>query len=516
MTKALMQSSRNVASTTKIERTRARDGLFEGKGEGKQLEAKRDWPVDWQKCGNGSKSNLFYETVYHCFAVLNQFEMAMRSVASLRPIIRSGTRCFTQNAAGNLPPRPDSETAPPPLTQLSEEEIAFKDTVKRFSNDVVKPLVRQMDANSHMEKVVIDGCFENGFMGIEIPAKYDGPDSSFFNTVIVVEELAKVDPSVSVFCDVQNTLVAPLIIELGTEEQKQKYLTRIHKDWVGSFALSEVSSGSDAFALKTTAKADGDDFILNGSKMWITNGEHASFYLVMANAEPEKGYRGITCFLVDRDAKGLSLGKKEDKLGIRASSTVPVHLDNVRVHKSAILGEYGKAYKYAIECLNAGRIGIGAQMVGLAQGALDVTIPYLQERKQFGSRIIDFQWRHDFENFGSRYIGDASIIATMEFWASPSFAGRVGDSIAETLNKAPLDITLIRFVGRLNCADDIASDFIFDATLDFTGLFDTAFDLMRIIDATFVYNCKNRAVPKLTLGFGRPSAVCGPGFTQIR
>jgi short/branched chain acyl-CoA dehydrogenase len=318
--------------------------------------------------------------------------MIPRRLFSIVPkSLLQSSRNFTAGASSTLPPRPDSETAPPPLTQLSEDETAFKETVKKFSIDVIKPLVRKMDAESKMDKSIIDGCFENGFMGLEVPSKYDGPEASFFNTVLVVEELATVDPSVSVFCDVQNTLVAPLIIQLGSEEQKQKYLTRVHKDWVGSFCLSEASSGSDAFALKTTAKADGNDFLINGSKLWITNAASASFFLVMANCEPEKGYRGITCFLVDRDAPGLSVGKTEDKLGIRASSTCPVHFDNVRVPKSAILGEYGKGYKYSIECLNAGRIGIGAQMLGLAQGCLDNTVPYLQERKQFGSRIIDFQ-----------------------------------------------------------------------------------------------------------------------------
>uniref|UniRef100_A0AC34QRI5 Uncharacterized protein n=1 Tax=Panagrolaimus sp. JU765 TaxID=591449 RepID=A0AC34QRI5_9BILA len=307
------------------------------------------------------------------------------------PVKILNVRNFTGIATSHLPPRTDFEHAPPPLTQLSGEELAFQDTVKKFSQNVIKPLVREMDRDSKLDQSVIDGCFQNGFMGIEVPSKYDGPESSFFNTVLVVEELAKVDPGVSVFCDVQNTLVCPLIIELGTEEQKKKYLTRAVKDWIGSFCLSEAGSGSDAFALKTTAKKDGDDYLISGTKLWITNAGQASFFLVMANCEPEKGYRGITCFLVDRDTKGLTVGKKEDKLGIRSSSTCPVHFDNVRVHKSAILGEYGKGYKYAIECLNAGRIGIGAQMVGLAQGCFDNAIPYIQERKQFNTRIIDFQ-----------------------------------------------------------------------------------------------------------------------------
>ncbi|KAK6030024.1 acyl-CoA dehydrogenase family protein, partial [Ostertagia ostertagi] len=200
-----------------------------------------------------------------------------------------------------------------------------------------------------------------------------------------------IDPAVSAFVDLQNTLILPLILELGTEEQKQKYLPKGCTEWIGSFCLSESSSGSDAFAMKTVAKADGGDYVINGSKLWITSSSHAKFFLVFANADPSKGHKGITCFLVDRDQEGVSVDKEENKLGIRASATCPVYFENVRVPKSAILGEYGKGYKYAIECLNAGRIGIGAQMVGLAQGCYDATIPYLQERKQFGTRIIDFQ-----------------------------------------------------------------------------------------------------------------------------
>uniref|UniRef100_A0A0K0F0S2 Short/branched chain specific acyl-CoA dehydrogenase, mitochondrial n=1 Tax=Strongyloides venezuelensis TaxID=75913 RepID=A0A0K0F0S2_STRVS len=305
-------------------------------------------------------------------------------------IFTSYSRRFLVNGK-TIQSRSDGVYPPPAITQLSEEELTFQDSVKSFSNTVVKPLVREMDEKNAMDMRVIKGCFENGLMGVEVPAKYGGPESSFFNVVLVVEELAKVDPSVSLTVQIQNTLVLPLIIKFGTEEQKQKYLTRVHKDTFGSFCLTEATSGSDAFSLKTTAKADGDDYIINGSKMWITNAKCAEFFLVMANADTSKGYRGITCFLVDRNLKGVSVGKNENKLGIRASSTCTVNFDNVRVHKSAILGEFGKGYKYAIECLNAGRIGIGAQMLGLAQGCFDITIPYLQERKQFGSRIIDFQ-----------------------------------------------------------------------------------------------------------------------------
>uniref|UniRef100_A0A1I7TD14 Short/branched chain specific acyl-CoA dehydrogenase, mitochondrial n=1 Tax=Caenorhabditis tropicalis TaxID=1561998 RepID=A0A1I7TD14_9PELO len=233
------------------------------------------------------------------------------------------------------------DVAPHPLQMLSEQENLFVETVRRFAGDVIKPLVREMDENSEMNEKVIRGCFDNGLMGMIVPEKYGGQSSTFFEEVLVIEELAKVDAAVSAMVDVHNTLFVPLILELGTDEQKEKYLPKSVTSSVGSFALSEVSAGSDAFALKTVAKKDGDDF--------------------------------------------------EDKLGIRASSTCPLFFENVRVHKSAILGEYGKGYKYAIECLNAGRIGIGAQMLGLAQGCFDQTIPYLQQREQFGQRLIDFQ-----------------------------------------------------------------------------------------------------------------------------
>uniref|UniRef100_A0A7I4YWA9 Short/branched chain specific acyl-CoA dehydrogenase, mitochondrial n=1 Tax=Haemonchus contortus TaxID=6289 RepID=A0A7I4YWA9_HAECO len=309
-----------------------------------------------------------------------------------RYIARLGGVRGLVSAAMSSQPRHDVEGhPPPPVTQLSEHELQLQDTVRRFSQNVVKPLVREMDEKSHMHQSVITGVFENGFMGIEVPEAYGGPGTSFFDAIIVIEELAKVDPAVSTFVDLQNTLVLPLILELGTEEQKQKYLPKACTEWIGSFCLSESGSGSDAFAMKTVAKKDGDDFLINGSKLWITSSSHAKFFLVFANADPSKGHKGITCFLVDRDQPGITVDKEENKLGIRASATCPVYFENVRVPKSAILGEYGKGYKYAIECLNAGRIGIGAQMVGSAQGCFDATIPYLQERKQFGSRLIDFQ-----------------------------------------------------------------------------------------------------------------------------
>ncbi|KAG8237548.1 hypothetical protein J437_LFUL017445 [Ladona fulva] len=228
-------------------------------------------------------------------------------------------------------------------------------------------------------------------MGVEIDHKYGGTGSSFFSTIIVVEELAKVDPAVTVVCDIQNTLINNLIQQLGTEEQKQKYLPRLAKDMVGSFCLSEPHSGSDAFALKTVAQPKGDTYSITGSKMWISSADLAGVYLVMANVDPSAGYRGITCFIVDRDTPGLSVGKKESKLGIKASSTCMVHFDDVKVNSSQILGEVGKGYKYAAGWLNEGRIGIGAQMVGLAQGCLNATIPYTLDRTQFGKKIFSFQ-----------------------------------------------------------------------------------------------------------------------------
>lgn len=284
----------------------------------------------------------------------------------------------------------------PPLTTLSDEENMFRESTRRFSLETVAPLVREMDEKSELCPSIKDGLFENGFMSIEIPEEYGGSGASFMSMITVIEELARIDTSVSTFCDVQNTLVNTLFMKLGTKEQKDEYLPQLATKMVGSFCLSEAGSGSDAFGMKSTAKKDGDDYIINGNKLWITNSEHAGVFLVFANAIPERmnekdGYKGITLFVVPKDTPGLSLGKREDKLGIRASSTCPVNFDDVRVPSSNILGEFGKGYKYAIECLNEGRIGIGAQMVGLAQGVMDATIPYTKERKQFNQPIYNFQ-----------------------------------------------------------------------------------------------------------------------------
>ncbi|KAL4640149.1 short/branched chain specific acyl-CoA dehydrogenase, mitochondrial isoform X2 [Arapaima gigas] len=284
-----------------------------------------------------------------------------------------------------------SGTAHLPLQSFTEEENMMKETVQKFAQERIAPLVSKMDENSAMDESVIKDLFEQGLMGIEIDPQYGGTGASFFSSILVIEELAKVDPSVAVLCDIQNTLINTLFTKLGTEGQKEHYLPRLCTDMVGSFCLSEAESGSDAFSLKTRAEKYKDYFIINGSKMWISNAEHAGVFLVMANVDPSAGYRGITCFIVDRDVEGLHIGKKENKLGLRASSTCPLNFDNVKVPESNILGKAGQGYKYAIGMLNEGRIGIAAQMGGLAQGCFDQTVPYTRQRVQFGKRIFDFQ-----------------------------------------------------------------------------------------------------------------------------
>ncbi|KAI5086073.1 acyl-CoA dehydrogenase, short/branched chain, partial [Silurus meridionalis] len=279
----------------------------------------------------------------------------------------------------------------PPLQTYTEEEAMMRDSVKKYAEERIAPFVSKMDENSVMEPEVISSLFEQGLMGIEIDTEYSGTGSSFFSSILVIEELAKVDPSISVLCDIQNTLINTLMIKLGTEEQKRKYLPRLASDTIGSFCLSEAGSGSDAFSLKTRAEKCGDQYVINGSKMWISNAEHAGVFLVMANADLSAGYKGITCFIVDRDTEGLHIGKKENKLGLRASSTCALAFDNVKVSEKNVLGEVGQGYKYAIGMLNEGRIGIAAQMLGLAQGCFDHTVPYTKQRVQFGKRIFDFQ-----------------------------------------------------------------------------------------------------------------------------
>ncbi len=283
------------------------------------------------------------------------------------------------------------EVARPPLTLLDEEEQLLRQTVREFAEQELAPRARPMDEAGQMDPDLITQLFELGVMGVEVPEKWGGTAASFFTAVLVVEELSRVDPAVGVLVDVQNTLVNNCILKYGTEEQKERYLPRLARDTVGSYALSEAGSGSDAFALATRAQRTDEGWRLDGRKMWITNGGEAGVFLVFANARPEEGYRGITAFLVDRDAPGVSVGKKEDKLGIRASSTVELILDGALVPDENVLGAVGTGYKVAIETLNEGRIGIGAQMLGLAQGALDHTLRYVREREQFGRPIADFQ-----------------------------------------------------------------------------------------------------------------------------
>ena len=286
---------------------------------------------------------------------------------------------------------PETIVAAPPLTRLSEDEALLRDNVRAFAAAEVAPLVREMDEQQHIPRALIDKLVDLGVMAVEIPEQYGGAGGHFFLSVIAVEELARVDPSVALVVDVQNTLVINALLRWGSDDFKGRFLPRLAGGAVGAYALSEAGSGSDAFALATRADADGGHFVLNGRKFWISNAEEAELFIVFANAAPEEGYRGITAFLVERGTPGFRVGKKEDKLGIRASSTCELLLDDCRVPRENILGELGHGYKVAIETLNEGRIGIGAQMIGLAQGALDHAVAYVQERKQFGKPIASFQ-----------------------------------------------------------------------------------------------------------------------------
>ncbi|MEP6507216.1 MAG: acyl-CoA dehydrogenase [Gemmatimonadales bacterium] len=279
----------------------------------------------------------------------------------------------------------------PPLTMLSEEEEMFRDAVRGFAEEEVRPRVMEMEKAARIDPDLIPKYFELGLMGIEVPEEYGGAGGSLFMVTLAVEEISKIDASAAILCDVQNTLVNYPINRYGSDAQKAKYLTRLTSDTVGAYALSESGSGSDAFGLACKAEKKGDKWLLNGQKLWITNGYEAGIYIVFANANPSAGYKGITAFIVERDFPGFSVGKKEDKLGIRASSTVELLLDNCEVPEENVLGPVGQGYKIAIETLNEGRIGIGAQMIGVAQGALTAAINYLNERKQFGKALSAFQ-----------------------------------------------------------------------------------------------------------------------------
>ncbi len=279
----------------------------------------------------------------------------------------------------------------PALTRLAEDEVIFRDSVYEFADREVRPLVREMDEHAKIPRSLIDQLFELGVMGIEVPESYGGSGASFFHAVLAVEALSRVDPSISVLVDVQNTLVINALLRWGNEDARQRWLPKLSATTVGAYCLSEAGSGSDAFALQTRATEVPEGYKLNGRKLWITNGNEADLFLVFASLNPDAGYRAITAFLVERGTPGFTVGKKEDKLGIRASSTCELIFEDCVVGRDRVLGEVGKGYKVAIETLNEGRIGIGAQMIGLAQGALDHTIRYTKERRQFGKPIADFQ-----------------------------------------------------------------------------------------------------------------------------
>ncbi|MGA7617652.1 MAG: acyl-CoA dehydrogenase [Thermoanaerobaculia bacterium] len=283
------------------------------------------------------------------------------------------------------------ETTHLPLTSLSEEEQMFQESVRDFAVEKIRPLVHKMDHDAKMDPDLVRSFFELGIMGIETPEQFGGAGSSFFNAVLVVEELSHVDASCGVLVDVQNTLVNNAVIRWGSEDQKAKYLSKLASEWVGAYALSEAGSGSDAFALSCKAADKGDHWVLNGQKLWITNAGEAQLFIVFANANPDAGYKGITAFLIERDFPGFTVGKKEDKTGIRASSTCELILEECHVPKENVLGEVGRGYKIAIETLNEGRIGIGAQMIGIARGALEHAVAFSKERRQFGKPIADFQ-----------------------------------------------------------------------------------------------------------------------------
>jgi alkylation response protein AidB-like acyl-CoA dehydrogenase len=282
-------------------------------------------------------------------------------------------------------------SVPTPLTTLSEEEILFRDNVARFAEEKIRPLVREMDEKGVFDRDLIHEFFQLGLMGIEIPEQYGGGGARFFEAILAVEELSRVDAAAGVVVDVQNTLVNNALLRWGSDAQKKHYLPMMAADIVGAYALSEAGSGSDAFALQTRAQRQGGEYLLNGRKLWITNAKEAGLFVLFATIDPGAGYKGITAFLVEKNFPGFSVGKKEDKLGIRASSTCELVLEDCRVPAENVLGEPGKGYKIAIETLNEGRIGIGAQMIGLARGAWEYALKYALERKQFGKPIADFQ-----------------------------------------------------------------------------------------------------------------------------
>lgn len=280
---------------------------------------------------------------------------------------------------------------PQALTMLSEDEDMFRASVREFAEGEIRPRTEQMEEEAKLDKSLIKQCFDLGLMSIETPEELGGAGGTFFQAILAIEEISRVDASVGVFVDVQNTLVANAILRYSSDELKKKYAPQLAESKVGAYCLSEASSGSDAFAMQTKAKDEGDYYSITGQKLWITNGNEAELFIVFANAKPEDGYKGITAFMVEKSFDGITIGKKENKLGIRASSTTEVIFDNCKVPKENVLGEFGKGYKVSIETLNEGRIGIGAQMIGIARGAFEAAVAYSGERAQFGKAINQFQ-----------------------------------------------------------------------------------------------------------------------------
>jgi butyryl-CoA dehydrogenase/short/branched chain acyl-CoA dehydrogenase len=342
-----------------------------------------------------------------------------------------------------------TSAAAPPLTLLSDEERLFQSTIRKFARERIGPHVRAMDEAGVFRKDLLHEMFELGLMGIEIPEEYGGQGGTFFQSVLAVEALAAVDPSAAVIVDVQNTIANNILLRWGSDEQKRRYLPRLAKDTVASFALSEAGAGSDAFAMTTRATQDGGHFRITGRKLWITNAAEAGLFFLFANANPEAGHRGITCFLVEREYPGFQVGKKEDKLGIRASSTCELILDDCQVPGANIVGEFGKGYKIAIETLNEGRIAIGSQMTGLAQGALDQAIGYAKQRRQFGKPIADFQGvRFDLAEMATDveaarllvYNGARLRDAGMPFVTEAAMAKYFASQVAETVASRAVEI----------------------------------------------------------------------------